>query len=57
MKGPAAEAVAVIQASSVGGLDQKRLDSGCILKAELAAFTDRIGVRERSSPEPLEWGY
>ena len=57
MKGPTAEAVAVIQPRGDGGLDQKGLDSGFILKAELTAFTDWIGVRERSSPEPLEWEY
>ena len=46
MKGPTAQAVALIQARSDGGLDQKGLDSGCILKAESGAFTDWIGVRE-----------
>lgn len=48
MKGPTAEAVVEIQARSDGGLDQKGLDSGCILKAESAAFTDWIGVTEVS---------
>ena len=57
MKGPTAEAVAVIQPRGDGGLDQKGLDSVCILRAELTAFTDWIGVRGRSSPEPLEWEY
>ena len=53
MKGPTAEAVAVIQGRSDGDLDQKGLDSRCILKAESAAFTDWIGVRE-VSPELLD---
>lgn len=48
MKGPTAQAVALIQARSDGGLDQKGLDSGCILKAELGAFTDWIEMREVS---------